>query len=133
MPKSSENLGSQAGSAAALDSGLRSLLTEIFRRCPKSRQQVADELSSLLGQRITVYMLNDFTSESKKPARFPACFVAPLCEIIGSDELARFVISDRLRRLLDFAERELAAVRGDRERRRITEELLSETEGKSRA
>ena len=125
MPKSDKDIGTAQGIAPA-DAALRALLTQAIRRCPKSRQQIADELGARLGQRITVYMLNDFTSESKKPARFPACFIAPLCEVIGSDDLQRFVLSERLRRLLDFAERELAAIRSDRERRHLGEELLGE-------
>lgn len=132
MPKPEENIGT-ARDATASDGDLRALLTQAIRRCSKSRQQIADELSVLLGQRITVYMLNDFTSESKKPARFPACFIAPLCEVIGSDELQRFVLSERLRRLLDFAERELASIRSERERKRLGEELLGEATRDTRA
>jgi hypothetical protein len=124
MPKMPENFGSLERAAEdCADSALRSLLTEIIRHCPKSRQQIADELSSRLGLRVTVHMLNDFTSEGKKPARFPACFVASLCEIVGSDELQRFILSERLRKLLDFAEREVAARLEQRNREALLEDL----------
>ena len=128
MPKSPESFGSpQRAAEDCADTALRSLLTEIIRHCSKSRQQIADELSNRLRLRVTVHMLNDFTSEGKKPARFPACFIAPLCEIVGSDDLQRFVMSARLLKLIALGERELAASRDDRERQRLREELLNET------
>lgn len=116
MPESNENLGTQ-------DLRLRELLTQIIRQCPKKRTQIAEELSDSLGQRVTVHMLNDFTSESKKPARFPALFIVPFCRVTGDDRLQRFVMGPRLRKLVEFAERELAASQDEIERARLRSEL----------
>jgi hypothetical protein len=117
MPESIENTGTA-------DNQLRKLLTDIIRDCPKKRLQIAEELSELLGQSVTVHMLNDFTSESKKPARFPALFILPLCQVVGDDRLQRHVMGNRLRMLVEFAERELAASRDEFERTRLRNELL---------
>ncbi len=124
MPSLPEKTGTPREQLCDPDSELRRLVTEMIRRCPKKRLQIAEELSAKLGHRVTEHMLNDFTSEGKKPARFPAYFIAPLCEIVGSDELQRFVMSDRLRKLLDFAEREVAAQREQRDRDALRDELL---------
>ncbi len=129
MPKLVEKIGSPRQiEEPDADAKLRHLVADMIRRCPKKRAQVAEELSTRLGQRITEHMLNDFTSEGKKPARFPACFIAPFCEIVGSDELQRFVMSERLRKLLDFAEREVIARRGERDREALLEELSVEAD-----
>ncbi len=124
MPSLPEKTGTPREQLCDPDSELRRLVTEMIRRCPKKRLQIAEELSAKLGHRVTEHMLNDFTSEGKKPARFPAYFIAPLCEIVGNDELQRFVMSERLRKLVDFAEREVAAQREQRDRDALRDELL---------
>src|SRR5262245_51896415 len=83
MPKLREKLGRPPDP----DANLRALTTELIRHCPKSRAEIADEMSALLEQRVTVSMLNDYTSDAKKAARFPACFVRALCEATGDESL----------------------------------------------
>jgi hypothetical protein len=79
-------------------------MTATIRACRKSREEIAEELSARTGQRVTVAMLNDYSAESKKPARFPACFLQAFSEIVGSDALQLFVLSDRQRHLLELGE-----------------------------
>jgi hypothetical protein len=94
----------QAGPGA--DVSLRHIVRRAIResRRKKTPEQIAEDLSKCIGKDVTVHMLNAFTSESKKPARFPALFIEPLCEITGDDRLQRFVLSDRLRKLLRLGE-----------------------------
>jgi len=62
-------------------------------------------LTRRLGVKITPFMLDSYTAESKKPARFPAAFVAGFCEVTGSDELQRYLLGARLRELLELGDR----------------------------
>lgn len=105
------------------DAALRRTVTEIIRRSTKSRAQIAEELGKRMHQRVTEHILNDFTSERKKAARFPAAFIEAFCEITGDDKLQRLVMGERLRKLVEFAERELAASKEERERQRLRDEL----------
>jgi hypothetical protein len=49
-------------------------------------------------------MLNSFTAEHKRAARFPALFLLSFCEITGDDRLQREILSPRLRELLQLGE-----------------------------
>ena len=124
MPEKTRIPQQAASSDDDPDTILRRLVTEAIRHCPKKRAQIAEELTSLLGLRVTEHMLNDFTSTRKKPARFPAVFIAPLCQITGDDSLQRFVMGAHLRKLVEFGERELAGFRSQREREALRDELL---------
>lgn len=113
-----------------MDSELRRLLSAIVRACPgKKRQQICDELSAEVGQNITVYMLNDWTSDAKKPARFPAALVPAFCKITGDDKLQRFLLSDRLLTLVRIGER---LAESDTQLRCIQEELRKLTDKEAR-
>jgi hypothetical protein len=102
MPKNAEIIGIQ-------DRELRQLLSFLIKQSPMSRAQIAEEMSKSLGQpnSISPHMLNDWTSEYHKPARFPAFFVRAFCDAIGSDRLQRWAAGPRLRKLIEFAERHL--------------------------
>jgi hypothetical protein len=102
MPKNREIIGTQ-------DRELRQLLSFLIKQSQLSREQIADEMGKSLGQpnSITGYMLNDWTSEYHKGARFPALFIKPFCDAIGSDRLQRWAAGPRLRKLIEFAERHL--------------------------
>jgi hypothetical protein len=49
-------------------------------------------------------MLDDWTAESKKRARFPACFVQAFSEVTEDDQLQRHLLSERLLDLLAIGE-----------------------------
>jgi hypothetical protein len=124
IPKMTANFG-QHGQCA--DSALRKLITDAIRRSPKKRLQIAEELTAILGIRITENMLNDFTSENKRGVRFPLLFSAALCEVLGDDSVGLFGLRPRIRSLVEFAERELAGFRDQREREALRESLLKES------
>ena len=49
---------------------LRHLLSDVLKACPKSRADVAAQMSVLTGDHITVHMLNAWTAESREGWRF---------------------------------------------------------------
>lgn len=95
----------QIGTAKDDDKVLRSLISKVIKVYEKAshcnREQLAKELSLHAGQPISKRMLDDWTAEAKKPARFPLCFVRAFCEVTEGDELQRFALSERnLKRLV---------------------------------
>lgn len=92
------------------DASMRQLMTDIIRRCPKKREQIAEELSCLVRHRITVNMLNAFTSDSNKWSRFPAVWLKAFSEVVGDDRLERYVISKRNRDVLEFGEAAITVI-----------------------
>lgn len=106
------------------DSALRAAITEAIRRSPLKRSVICERLTELTGVRVSESMLADFTSESKKAARFPLLFSAALCEILDDDSIGLLGVRPRIRLLAAFAERELAGHRDQREREAMREQLL---------
>lgn len=51
---------------------VREVLVESIRRCGKSREQLADEMTLLTGEEMTARRLNGFTATSADDYRFPA-------------------------------------------------------------
>jgi hypothetical protein len=102
MPKSKERIGLE-------DSELRQLLSFLIKQSRTSRDQIADEMSKALGKPgcISRHMLDDWTSECHKSARFPAFFIKLFCDAIGSDQLQRWAAGPRLHKLIELAERQL--------------------------
>lgn len=89
------------------DSNLRKLLSKLIAQSPKKRPQIAEEMSKHTGQRISADMLNDWTSECHRAARFPAVFIEAFCEVVGSDVLQRHVMGARLRGVVELREEQL--------------------------
>lgn len=90
------------------DADLRRLLAQMIRSCPLKRPEICTRLSDLLGIRVSPFMLDCYTSESKKKARFPAAFIEPFCEVLGDDALQRRVMGARLRGIVELREGQLA-------------------------
>lgn len=97
-PKISQKIGLQ-------DNEVRKLLSKLIRQCSKKRRQIAEELSNLTGLHITERMLDDWTSECHRSARFPAFLAEPFCRVIGNDELHRYLVSERLREVIELGEK----------------------------
>jgi len=87
------------------DTALRQLLSQAIRSCPLSRVQICEALTRRLGVKVKPFMLDSYTAESKKPARFPAAWVPALCEVTGNNELQRCLLSAGDRQFLDLGER----------------------------
>jgi hypothetical protein len=108
------------------DAALRRLLSDIFSAFSGKRAQLAEELSARAGRRISCSMLNAYCSLTGETARFPVALILPLAQITGDDRLQRYVMGPHLRRLVEFAERELHGCRDQREREALREQLLRE-------
>lgn len=138
------NWNGKQSSDANLDAAIRALLSEVMRSSKKSRAQIAQEMSALLGRSVTVYMLNDFTASCKgqrvaedsqldtrkSPVRFPAAWIHAFCEVTGDDRMQRLILSPRLRSLLQLGERQLSQCQAERQRAELIEELLKGIAGK---
>jgi len=61
-----------------------------------------------MGERVSVHKLNEFTAGTKPWARFPASWVWCFCQIVGDDQLARYVMGSRLAGLVKLGEALLA-------------------------
>lgn len=119
-----------------IDRQFRELISDMLRRCPRSRYQVAARMSELVGQEITKSMLDSYTAESKVQNRFPAVFVPAFCEAVGGNDpvkllgkpIGSFVLPgpDALRAEIQRIDEEITKKQADR-RRRMT--FLKEMEG----
>jgi hypothetical protein len=65
-----------------------------MKRSSKSREQIAEEMSAMLGVKITARMITSYTSESKELHRWPAEFDLAFCEVTGNYAL----LADRVKR-----------------------------------
>lgn len=67
---------------------LQAAIREAVKRAPKSRETIADEMTDLVGQGITVHQINNWTAESH-PHRIPAELLPAFCMSTGSMEPMR--------------------------------------------
>ena len=65
---------------------MQGIITQCVKRCPLSRWQIAAQMSELLNQEISKYMLDAWTAESKEYHRFPAEYLPAFCATVGSIE-----------------------------------------------
>lgn len=79
---------------ARIDEELRACLARAIRLSGKSRSQICDELSQLVGREIHVDTLNRWTARSKSSWRIPADAVPSLCRVLQDDCLQRLLLSD---------------------------------------
>jgi len=70
---------------------LQGIITQCVKRCPLSRWQIAAQMSELLNQDISKYMLDTWTAESKEYHRFPAEYLPAFCKAVGSVEPLRIL------------------------------------------
>lgn len=119
-----------------LSSKLLASVKSAIKTAPKSREQIADDMTELSGRKITVAMINNWTAESH-PHDLPAALIAVFCESTGdygpllviNDSAGVFtveppdVIRARLQRL-DEKKKEL-----DKEKQKYAA-LLHELEGR---
>jgi hypothetical protein len=77
------------------------LLALSIRKSGLTREQIAGDLSRLVGTRVTVSMLNDYSAASKKNTRFPLAFIHAFCEVTGDDRLQRFAAGTQLVKAAD--------------------------------
>lgn len=66
---------------------VRSVLTASIKHSGKSREQIADEMSELLGITVTARMITAFTAESKELHRWPGAWDRAFCYVTGDKRL----------------------------------------------
>lgn len=72
------------------DAEVRATISRAIKGCSKSREQIADEMSVLLGMRVTERMLNAFTADANQMHRWPAAWDRAFCRATGDDRLLVF-------------------------------------------
>jgi hypothetical protein len=65
-------------------------IKKAIRQAPKSREVIADEMTELSGERITVSMINNWTSDSH-PHDMPGRLYSAFCRATGDIELIRIL------------------------------------------
>jgi hypothetical protein len=78
-----------------------------MRRSEKSRDQVAEEITKLVGEKVTVRMLNSYTSEAAEQHRWPLQYTTALCFVLDDWTLLRAVVEKSGFYVITAAEKEL--------------------------
>jgi hypothetical protein len=89
---------------------VREIVTSSIKHSGKSRDQIADEMSALLGLKVTERMITAFTAESKEMHRWPGAWDRAFSMVTGDERLLRFraelsglkVIGDQEQALLEL-------------------------------
>jgi hypothetical protein len=103
---------------ADADLALRLFLLKLLRKQRLSRVEIAEILSKILGEEVTLSRLDSYIASTKLSARLPAYFIPAICEALDSDEILLYLARPRIRKQVEFAETV-------RELRRICDELPS--------
>lgn len=112
--------------ARAFGPALKDALTADLSASPRSREQVADAMSLLLGRPVSLFMLDAWTAQTKEGHRFPAEYLpafAQAAEQIGAVELLAHACGGRLVVPGEVARR-LAQVEAERKRLADEEKVL---------
>jgi hypothetical protein len=67
-------------------------VTDSIKACAKSREQIVEEMTVLLGDRVTVRMLNSYTSEAQEQHRWPMQFTRAFCYVVEDWSLLQCVV-----------------------------------------
>jgi hypothetical protein len=86
---------------------IRGIVTDAIRKCPKTRDAICEEMSDLLGQRVTVRSLNSYTSEAAEEHRWPAQYTRAFCHATCDWRLLRCITERAGLHLITNAERKL--------------------------
>lgn len=116
------------------DASVRALVTEVIRRSPKSREQLAEEMTVLLARPVTARMLYAWTAYSSEVHRFPLAYARAFCQASGDyrliallvERLGLAVIDGDQARLLELAERLLAKEISERDFTTLKDSLMKE-------
>lgn len=68
---------------------VREAVTGAIKHSGKSREQIADEMTAMLGVKVTARMITSFTAESKEFHRWPSAWNRAFCTATGDDRLLR--------------------------------------------
>jgi len=73
--------------ALSVAPALRGLLSDLLKRCPMSRFEVAARMSELTGEHISKHQLDAWTAESREGWRFPLEYLPALEEAIHTHDV----------------------------------------------
>ncbi len=125
----------KAAGRLCVSARLQSAIRAAIKAAPKSRETIADEMSELVGQTVTVHQVNNWTAESH-PHRMPAELLPAFCEATGSIEPLRVLAeaagvftlpgADALRAELQRLDEEAKRIAAEKRKRLL---FLRELEG----
>jgi hypothetical protein len=92
------------------DAVVRGLITDSIKRSNKSRDAIAEEMSQLTGQKITLRMLNAYTAEAAERHRFPLSFARAFCVAVSDWLLLTFIAERAGFRLIDSRDAQVLEV-----------------------
>ena len=93
-----------------LNQEIKYITSKAIAGCEKSRWQIAEELSEMVGREITVTMLNHWTAESKAGHRMPAEIIPAFCITTNNYDLIRLLSQACRGKFLESQEAILAEV-----------------------
>jgi len=110
---------------------IRGVVTNAIKNCGKSRQQIAEEMTGLLGAPVTKRALDSYTSDAADQNRFPAQYTRAFCYVTKDWSLIRcvsersglHVITKAERRLLELGRQTLIQERAAAAVARLKTEL----------
>ena len=74
-----------------MDSRLRTVISDCIKRCSLSRFGIAARMSELVGHEVSKSQLDSWSCESKSGHRFPAAYIVPFCQAVGSNDLLKLM------------------------------------------
>lgn len=86
---------------------VRSAISASIRRSEKSRAQIADTMTEMLGARVTEQMLNTYSAGSMSLSRLPAAWVNAFIRAVDDDSLLHAIAEAGGRRVISAEEAEL--------------------------
>lgn len=86
---------------------VRRIITECIRNSDKSREAIAEEITNLVGEKVTVRMLNSYTSEAAELHRWPLQYTRAFCFAVSDWTLLRVIAEFSGLRLITRSEIEL--------------------------
>jgi len=113
---------------------VRGVISDGIKRSGKSREQIADRMSVLLGVQVTARMIASFTAESKELHRWPGAWDRAFCRAVEDDTLLRCraeaagyrVIRGAEIELLELGREYLRQKRASKEVQRLEDSLSGE-------
>jgi hypothetical protein len=100
---------------AEADLAIRLFFLKLLDEQRLSRIQIAEILSEILGEEVSLSRLDSYVATTKTSARLPAYFIRAICEALDSDEILLYLARPALRKKIEFAEsvRELRCIVDD--------------------
>lgn len=74
---------------------IRHLLSEVLKKCPKSRYEIAARMSELLGVEISKHQLDSWTADSRDGWRFPLEYMPALEQACDTHAMLEFIAGQR--------------------------------------